>query len=106
MSNIKINKDIVDFETMSFTDRMNYRAHLAAMMDTIDKINKERGSEMKSPETWCNYSDMPSPKAYDQNVTQSTNNEWVDNEDDDDDYSSSDGEDRRGGVDFDDSNEY
>ena len=96
MSNIKINKDIVDFESMSLTDRMNYRAHLAAMMDTIDRINKERDSE-----TWCNYSNMPSPKAYEQK----TNHEWVDRDNDEYD-SSSDGEDRRGGVDFDDSNEY
>ena len=84
MSNIKINKDIVDFETMSLTDRMNYRAHLAAMMDTIDKINKEK------PESLA---DLPN------------NEEWVDNEDDDDDYSSRDGGDSRG-EDYDDANEY
>ena len=97
---MEINKDIINFETMSFTDRMNYRAHLAAMMDTIDKINKERDSE-----TWCNYSDMPSPKAYEQNVIQSTNHEWVDRDNDEYD-SSSDGEDRRGGEEYDDANEY
>ena len=103
---MEINKDIINFETMSFTDRMNYRVHLAAMMDTIDKINKERDMEMKSPETWCNYSDMPSPKAYEQKATQSNNQEWVDNEDDDDDdYSSRDGGDSRG-EDYDDANEY
>ena len=97
---MKINKDIINFETMSFTDRMNYRTHLAAMMDTIDKINQE-----KNEEKWCNYSGMPSPKAYEQNVTQSTNDEWVDRDNDEYD-SSSDGEDRRGGEDYDDSNEY
>jgi|TARA_R110000751_G_scaffold5434_4_gene24712 hypothetical protein len=102
---MEINKDIINFETMSFTDRMNYRAHLAAMMDTIDRINKERDMEMKSPETWCNYSDMPSPKAYEQKATQSNNYGWVDNEDDDDDYSSRDGGDSRGEG-YDDANEY
>ena len=80
---MEINKDIINFETMSFTDRMNYRAHLAAMMDTIDKINKTK-----------------------QNATQVNNQEWVDNEDDDDDdYSSRDGGDSRG-EDYDDANEY
>ena len=81
---MEINKDIINFETMSFTDRMNYRAHLAAMMDTIDKINKEK------PESLA---DLPN------------NEEWVDNEDDDDDYSSRDGGDSRG-EDYDDANEY
>ena len=79
---MEINKDIINFETMSFTDRMNYRAHLAAMMDTIDKINKTK-----------------------QNATQVNNQEWVDNEDDDDDYSSRDGGDSRGEG-YDDANEY
>ena len=81
---MEINKDIINFETMSFTDRMNYRAHLAAMLDTIDKINKEK------PESLA---DLPN------------NEEWVDNEDDDDDYSSRDGGDSRG-EDYDDANEY
>tara|TARA_B110000977_G_C10953833_1_gene445724 strand:+ start:452 stop:697 length:246 start_codon:yes stop_codon:yes gene_type:complete len=81
---MEINKDIINFETMSFTDRMNYRAHLAAMMDTIDKINKSK------PETLADLTN---------------NQEWVDNEDDDDDYSSSDGEDSRG-EEYDDANEY
>ncbi len=81
---MKVNKDIINFETMSFTDRMNYRAHLAAKLDTIDKINKEK------PESLA---DLPN------------NEEWVDNEDDDDDYSSRDGGDSRG-EDYDDANEY
>ena len=81
---MEINKDIINFETMSFTDRMNYRAHLAAMMDTIDKINKEK------PESLA---DLPN------------NEEWVDNEDDDDDYSSR-GEDTSRVDGGDDANEY
>jgi len=77
---MEINKDIINFETMSFTDRMNYRAHLAAMMDTIDKINKTK----------------PEPKT----------DKWID--EDNDEYDSfSDGEDSsRGEGDWDDSNEY
>ncbi len=94
---MKVNKDIINFETMSFTDRMNYRAHLAAMMDTIDRINKE-----KDEDKWCNYSNMPSPKAYEQ---QNPNTKWVD--EDNDDYDSfSDGGDSRRGEDYDDANEY
>jgi hypothetical protein len=81
---MKINKGIIDFEKMSFTDRMNYRTHLAAMMDTIDKINKEK------PESLA---DLPN------------NEEWVDNEDDDDDYSSR-GEDTSRVDGGDDANEY
>lgn len=76
---MEINKDIINFETMSFTDRMNYRAHLAAMMDTIDRINKAK----------------PEPK----------DEQWVDEENSEYD-SFSDGGDSRRGEDYDDANEY
>ena len=70
--------------------------------DEFDSKIDNRGS---SDDTWCNYSDMPSPKAYEH-----TNEPWVDNEDGDeqDDYSSSKLK-RYGGGDNDvgdDSNEY
>ena len=88
---------------MSITERFKYIAAKKQMM-------RDMGKEWPKPldvdeDKWCNYSGMPSPKAYEQNVTQSTNHEWVDRDNDEYD-SSSDGEDRRGGEDYDDSNEY
>ena len=92
----QLDKDMM--RMMSLKDRMKYKADLDKMKRDIADIKQEKTSD---EDKWCNYSGMPSPKAYEQKATQSNNYGWVDNEDDDDDYSSSDG-----GESYDDSNEY
>jgi len=94
---------------MSVEDRMQYKADIEKMKRDIKKAIEEHKKEALLKEVedkWCNYSGMPSPKAYEQKATQSNNYGWVDNEDDDDDYPSNDGEDNVGWASDDDSNEY
>tara|TARA_R110001599_G_scaffold347391_1_gene573639 strand:+ start:301 stop:582 length:282 start_codon:yes stop_codon:yes gene_type:complete len=91
---LKLDEELMS--KMTIQERFNYIAAKKKMLEEIRVIK----------DIWCNYSDLPSPKAYEQN----TDDEWVDR--DENEYDSSSGGDklkRRGGEYNDvgdDSNEY